>query len=131
MTDLALLDIISSMKKQNQTLGDFLQSAREGKGLSLRAVEKAAGISNAYLSQIESGKIQQPSPIHLYKLSELYGISYADVLGLAGYPIPLQDDESSLSALESRLGPVTQEEEDALADYLEFIRSHKKRAGRR
>jgi HTH-type transcriptional regulator, competence development regulator len=56
--------------------------------LTLRAVEQATEVSNAYLSQLESGKIKQPSPIVLYKLSQLYGVSYADAMRFAGYPLP-------------------------------------------
>jgi transcriptional regulator with XRE-family HTH domain len=110
-------------------LGLFLRAAREQKSLSLRAVEKQLGISNAYLSQIESGKIKQPSPIILHKLSELYNISYSEILKLAGYPIPDETDQSEgrLSELTARLGPITEEEEDALIEYLEFFRSRKSR----
>lgn len=120
------------MKKQNQSLGEFLQSARERKGLSLREVEKATGISNPYLSQVEKGKIQQPSPVPLHKLSELYEISYAQVLGLAGYPVPTESSEEfALTAFQSRLGPTTRDEEDAIVEYLEFMRARKKTARRR
>jgi hypothetical protein len=38
-----------------------MKSIREGKGLTLRDVEIACGISNAYLSQLENGKITNPS----------------------------------------------------------------------
>jgi len=68
-----------------------LRTARERKGLTLRAVEQATEVSNAYLSQLESGKIKQPSPIVLHKLSQLYGISYADAMRFAGYPLPNED----------------------------------------
>ena len=46
------------------------------------------GISNAYLSQLETGKVQSPSPIVLHKLSELSGLPYAAVMQDAGYPLP-------------------------------------------
>jgi transcriptional regulator with XRE-family HTH domain len=123
-----MLDILSSMKKK--TLGQFLQETREQIGLTLRAAEKDTGISNAYLSQLEAGKIQQPSPVILHKLSELYKVSYADLMELAGYPVPNRSDSSSTTALASRIGPVTKEEEEALAEYLQFMRSRRKRGKR-
>ena len=45
-------------------LGSLLADLRQAKGLSLREVEEATGraVSNAYLSQLENGKIQKPSP---------------------------------------------------------------------
>ena len=46
-------------------LAEQLRRIREVKNVSLREVEKATGISNAYLSQIESGNATNPSP-HRY-----------------------------------------------------------------
>ncbi len=119
------------MKKTTSDLGVFLESSRDRKGLTLRAVEKATGISNAYLSQLEGGKIRQPSPKVLHKLCEVYEISYADVMKLAGYPVPEidggDDDQGSIA---SRIGPVTPEEEESLIEYLAFLRSRRKLGGR-
>ena len=71
------------MSQESSKLSSFLASARQHKKLTLRAVETATGISNAYLSQLETGKIRSPSPVILRKLSELfrdpeagYGIQY-------------------------------------------------------
>ena len=113
------------MTPATNSLGTFLQAARESKKLTLRAVEQKTSISNAYLSQLESGKIKQPSPVILHKLSDLYEASYADILSLAGYPIPSTEDESEKSGLAARMGPVTASEEDALIEYLQFLRSRK------
>lgn len=107
-------------------LGEFLKLAREQKGLTLRAVEKMTAISNAYLSQIESGKIKQPSPNMLYKLCEVYNLAYAEVMKLAGYPAPDDTSETSTS-LSEFLGPITDDEETALREYLAFLRSRRSR----
>jgi HTH-type transcriptional regulator, competence development regulator len=111
-----------------QSLGQFLRTIREGKGLSLRAVESASGVSNAYLSQLESDKIRQPSPVVLHKLSEVFEISYTRLLSLAGYPVP--DANRSLAddvGIAARIGQVSTEEEDALVEYLEFLRARRDR----
>lgn len=111
-------------------LGKYLQSVRENKQLSLRAVEKAVGISNAYLSQLESGKIKQPSPSILHKLTELYEISYSEIMKLAGYPV-LEEapNNTAQTSFASRIGPVSPDEETALVEYLNFLRSRGKRKG--
>lgn len=117
------------MKTTSNILGTYLRACREKSTLSLRDVEKAIGISNAYLSQLESGRIKQPSPTILHQLSQLFSISYAEVMQLAGYPVP---DNARLP--EYRLdafGPLSQEEQEALEDYLLFIRSKKRRRGKR
>jgi len=67
------------------TLGQFLKEARLAKRMSLRDVEKETDISNGYLSQLESDKIKQPSPIHLHKLAKLYDRDYSELMRLAGY----------------------------------------------
>lgn len=113
---------------KNNDLGTLLRTARELKQLSLRGVERAIGISNAYLSQIESGKINQPSPSILHKLSELYELSYSEVMRLAGYPVPDENDEKETKfGLPPSLGSVTEEEEQALIEYLVFLRSRRSR----
>ena len=104
-------------------LGLLLTDARKRKGLSLRAVEQATGISNAYLSQLEGGKIREPSPNMLHRLSQLYGVSYESLLEAAGYPVPGTPRRPEGSRLAARLGPTTAAENDALAEYLAFLRS--------
>jgi len=126
-----MLGILSGMSNPINNLGMYLASARNGKGLTLRAVEAVTGISNAYLSQLETGKIREPSPSNLHKLAELYGVPYASLLELAGYPVPSgKSTRVSGSSLAARLGPTTTEEEDSLADYLAFLRSKRSRGGR-
>jgi HTH-type transcriptional regulator, competence development regulator len=116
---------------QQQTLGQFLKNAREKQGLSLRAVEKVTGISNPYLSQLEGNKIKQPSPTLLHKLCELYEVPYGTVMELAGYPTTTTDSAPSRqSRIATRLGQITSEEEEALVEYLEFLRSRRKKGGR-
>jgi HTH-type transcriptional regulator, competence development regulator len=112
-------------------LGRLLADARKRKRLTLRAVQDAIGISNAYLSQLETGKVQSPSPIVLHKLSELYRLPYATVIQEAGYPLPeTVKATDSPTRLAARVGPTTQEEEDALVDYLMFLRSRNQRRDR-
>ena len=111
------------------TLGQLLQLAREAKQLSLRAVEKATGVSNDYLSQLESGKIKQPSPTILHKLSELYEVGYNDLLTLAGHPVPNDDGTAAANTTRAfdRFGALTKDEEEELVDYLAFLRARKGR----
>jgi HTH-type transcriptional regulator, competence development regulator len=112
------------MSQELNKLGSFLAATRQHLQLTLRAVEAQTGISNAYLSQLETGKIRSPSPVILQKLSDLYGIPYTTVLELAEYPVPESGKlDSSLTDIASRLGPVTSDEADELANYLKYLRS--------
>lgn len=56
-------------------IGEFLALCREIKGHSLRQVEKDTGLSNAYLSQIETGKIKDFSFNTAILLCEHYSIT--------------------------------------------------------
>lgn len=120
-------------KEGKPALGTYLKSLREVTTLSLRDVQEKSGVSNAFLSQLESGKVKQPSPVVLYKLAQLYGVPYQALMERAGYPVP----ESSMPAARSasavfrRLGQITGEEEQALLDYLSFLRSRARREGRK
>lgn len=66
--------------------GRFLKQLREEKGVSLVDVEKALGISNAYLSQLETGTRRRlPSPERLRLLADYYNVSVEELLEAAGY----------------------------------------------
>ena len=106
-------------------IGLYLKSLRDTRSLSLREIERKTGVSNAVLSQIESGQVKRPSPETLYKLAELYGVPYDELMARAGYPSPQKSaaDSRSPQAVLIRLGLITEDEEGELLDYLVFIRS--------
>lgn len=59
---------------------DF-KSLRKNHNLTLRQVEEKTGISNAYLSQLENGKIKRPSHHMIVTLQDFYaGHITTDVL---------------------------------------------------
>lgn len=60
--------------REKVSFGSGLKAARELAKLSLREVEAATGISNAYVCQLEANKIRRPSLFMLTKLAALYGI---------------------------------------------------------
>ncbi len=119
------------MSEQSEPLGSVLREARLAAGLSQRDVERATGVSNAYLSQLESGKVREPSPNILHKLSEIYAVAYADLLVAAGYPLPdTRGKRRAALRSTSRFGPISTEEEVALKEYLDFLRSKERKRRR-
>lgn len=56
-------------------LGELIGIARECKGWTLRELEKAAGVSNPLISQIESGKVKDPGFSTVVRLTDALGIS--------------------------------------------------------
>jgi transcriptional regulator with XRE-family HTH domain len=55
-------------------LHEAIAYARDVKGMTLRQLEKATGISNALLSQIETGHIQEPSFRNVVKIAKALGL---------------------------------------------------------
>lgn len=68
------------------TLGQWLAKARQAKGLTLRDVERLTEgrISNAAVSQIESGHIERPAASKLHMLAKTYGLDFGETLERAG-----------------------------------------------
>ncbi len=111
---------------QPAELGALLADLRRAKGLSLREVEEATdkGVSNAYLSQLEKGKIKKPSPNVLHRLAEVYAVSYEALMEKAGYLLPSENDGGRRKRLAVfAIDDLTAEEEEELLKYLAFLRS--------
>ena len=68
-----------------QSFGPYLKELRRVCGLSLKQVEKAAGVSNAYLSQIERDLRNPPHPDILKRLAQVYEVLPRELLIAAGY----------------------------------------------
>lgn len=68
-------------------LPDVLREARRRSGMSLRDVERATGIRNAHLSQIETGKIVRPEVALLWDLASLYALDFEALMRLAGHEL--------------------------------------------
>lgn len=119
------------MSEPATTLGDELRRIRELHKLTLRAVENLTGISNAYLSQLETGKVEKPSPNYLYKLAEVYNVPYDLLMEKAGYLVRQQQDASKKRSLAgaalATIEDLTPEEEEELMNYLAYLRSKAKK----
>jgi transcriptional regulator with XRE-family HTH domain len=124
---------------QGRDLASSLRTTRELLGISLRKAAESAGLSAAYLSQLESGAARDPSPRFLFALAQLYGRDtsstqalYTDFMRRAGYVVPRADDSAAATptALDIALSstPLDEEERRDLAEYLAFLRSRRRRA---
>lgn len=57
------------------TLAELISIARELKGWTLRDLEKASGVSNPLISQIETGKVRDPGFSTVIRLVDALGLS--------------------------------------------------------
>jgi HTH-type transcriptional regulator, competence development regulator len=110
-----------------QRLQDILAEARRVKGVSLREVERSTGISNAYLSQMESGSVAEPSPKKLKSLADYYGVSYVALMNACGYSTGSDRPAQAASALAFMGDRLTPAESAAVAAFLHELR---KRSGK-
>jgi len=109
-------------------LGETLKKSRINLGLTLRQIEDASGISNAYLSQLENDKIKKPSANILYKLSDLYKIELNDLLIAAGiienaakHPSKKKNDLTQL--ISTSVGNLNSQQKKNVLEYIDFIKS--------
>jgi transcriptional regulator with XRE-family HTH domain len=61
------------------TLGALIRLTREAQGLTLRALEKSSGVSNALISQVETGWVHDLSLHKAYKVAKALGLSLEDM----------------------------------------------------
>ena len=106
-------------------LGSILSDLRRAKGLSLRDVEEGTdrAVSNAYLSQLENGRVKKPSPNVLRCLAQVYAVPYESLMEKAGYLLPSDGGggprkRRAIFAIDD----LTAEEEEELLKYLAFLR---------
>jgi transcriptional regulator with XRE-family HTH domain len=114
----------SSAARRSQ-LGALLCDLRVAKRMSLRQVEEATEktVSNAYLSQLEKGKIRRPSPNVLHRLASAYGVPYDTLMERAGY-LPAEGATARRRRLSAfAIRDLSAEEEEELLKYLAFLRS--------
>jgi len=109
------------------TIGAVLRQAREVRGHSSIEAARRARISPAYLSKLENDAVRRPSPAVLYRLSEVLGVPYADLMALVGYPLPGVDAAPDHARLGRALfGDLTDEEREELIEYLAWFRARKR-----
>lgn len=96
------------------TLGEYIKQRRIHLGLTLRDMEDQTGLSNAYLSQLENGKILKPSLIVLSKLRDGLATTMDTLLFHHG----LSDPNKKTCVFDD----ITPNEEKELRLYLEFMR---------
>lgn len=79
-----LQDFCSSIVDMEK-FGPYIRKLRKQRGLTLKQVEKAAHVSNSFLSQVERGVRNPPKPDILNRLASAYSVPAQDLMEAAGY----------------------------------------------
>lgn len=112
------------------SFGAVLKRAREVRELSAGDAARAAGISAAYLSKLESDAVKRPSPHVLHQLSEALSLPYADLMRLSGYRIPGEGPGDRPAPAETvglaLFADLTDDEREELLEYLAWYRARRR-----
>jgi transcriptional regulator with XRE-family HTH domain len=73
------------MKNQNLNISEFIKLRREERALSQRQLAELGGVSNTEIWQIETGKRKKVQPFILRSMAPHLGVSYAELMKIAGY----------------------------------------------
>ena len=110
-----------------EKLSKELKNIRKLRRLSLREVEEKTGISNAYLSQLERGEAENPTPQKLQKLAKCYDVPYVDLMKAAGYLKAGTQSaaQTDLSGFQVALmsANLTEAEQEQVLKYIKFLKS--------
>ncbi len=112
------------MKK---AFGRYLAKLRTSKGMTLRDVEAKSGnkVSNAYLSQLEHGKVKNPSVAILHSLSSVYEVSCESLIKET-LESSSEKGQEWLNAIQTyAISGLSKNEEKEMLEYLAIIRSKK------
>ena len=110
-----------------QSIGSVLKQARDVRELSGVDAARAAGISPAYLSKLESDAVKRPSPLVLHQLSEALGLPYAELMRLCGYRVPGDAEPHDGRAVGAALfADLTDDEREELLEYLAWYRARRR-----
>ncbi len=129
-------ELIKEPQGRRAKLAEELRQIRKIRGISLRKLEDTTKISNAYLSQLETGKAENPSPAVLYKLANVLDVPYESLMEAAGYLTPPEPKSSSpkrLSGIEAALlsADLTSEEQKQVAALVSFLRENRDPRGKK
>ena len=109
------------------SIGAVLKQAREVRELSAVDAARAASISPAYLSKLESDTVKKPSPHVLHQLSEALAVPYAELMRLSGYRVPGESNATTIDTVSAALfADLTDDERDELLEYLAWYRARRR-----
>jgi transcriptional regulator with XRE-family HTH domain len=109
--------------RPTRRMGHRIRAAREAKELSTQAAAASARISPGYLFKLESGLVGTPSPRVLHRVGGVLDIGYWELMRLAGYATPGDEDMPPAQAHEE--GDEMQEPptNERIVELLEAIRA--------
>lgn len=67
---------------ESNNLGEILKEARKEKGFTLRELSERSGVSHSYISQLENGRNNNPTPLFLKRISDALSLPFTTLAAL-------------------------------------------------
>ena len=106
--------------KNDNTLGDTIYQAREGKQISTTELATRVGVHKSAMARIQLGEIKQPRPALLARIAEELDLNVGELYALAGYQTvdQLPDLKGWINIKHRSLPPEAAEELEGHLNYL-------------
>jgi HTH-type transcriptional regulator, competence development regulator len=116
---------------EENSLGRRLAEARAERKWSLREVERRTGISNAHISQIETGGIERPAPNVLWALASVYELDLGDLMRMSGHgeAAAKATPGSVVGAALREMGELSPDEQKQALEYMKSLQKKGKGTG--
>jgi HTH-type transcriptional regulator, competence development regulator len=101
-------------------LGEYIRDQRQRAGMTLRDLATLAEVDLANLHRIETGKVKEPSPRSLQRLSRHLDCDYEDLAAMAGYSLPEGLPELQVY-LRTKYDDLSSEEIRNVEQYVRFL----------
>lgn len=110
----------------HKRFGVYLRNLRLDRGMTLRDVEAASGVSNSYVSQVERGRRNPPHPDKLRRLAEIYRVPLAQMMEAAGFLErgTTNDTDPRLASIRDTYDRLDEARRDQLKAYADALGQH-------
>lgn len=113
----------------SMSFAKWLKKRRIELDLSQGQLATYSGLSDAFISQIETGVRGTPKPETLKKLVGPLKVSYEEIMQAAGY-LPSDGEVVEAHELAPDVEGLTEEELQDVRDYIAFLKNKQKRKGK-
>ena len=107
------------------TLATYIKEKRANRGFSLRKLADLSDVSHTEIKRIEDGLRKQPSPAVLRTIAVALGVSYEEIMEVAGYVLPVRAKSTQTSRIKGS-EDLSSVEIAKVEEYIAFLKSQRK-----
>ena len=106
-------------------LASYIKEKRAERGFSLRKLADLSDVSHTEIKRIEDGLRKQPSPAVLRTIAVALGVSYEEVMEIAGYVLPARAKNTQSSKIRGS-EDLSSVEIAKVEEYIAFLKTQRK-----